>query len=101
MMNNLYSHLHDVADRLKELRNVFSEGPEGSKYLGFFDEYLDANELELALHAVCDFLLEPTSAAVDDAVLEKIAVLHRLMKLEDDCAARLKEKPTTLGGSEV
>lgn len=89
-MNN--SHFRDVADRLRALRSVFSLGPAGLKYQGFFDEYLDVNELELALHAVCDFLLEPTTPNVDDEAIEQIQVLHRLMKLEDDCTRTLKEK---------
>jgi hypothetical protein len=96
-MNDLHSHHRDVANRLEALRNVFSGGPEGSKYLRFFDEYLDVNELELALHAACDFLLEPTTPAVDDAALEKIEMLHRLMKLEDDCTMKLRQKSTKAG----
>jgi len=92
MTTNLHSHFRDVADQLKTLEKVFSTGPEGSKYMGFFEEYLAVNELELALHAVCDFLLEPTTPAVDEATLGRIETLHKLMQLDDDCAPRLKEK---------
>ena len=97
MMNDLRSQHREVANRLEELRNVFSAGPEGSKYLRFFEEYLDVNELELALHAVCDFLLEPTTPAVEDAALEKIEMLHTLMRLDDNCTARLKDKSSKTG----
>jgi hypothetical protein len=91
-MNNLHSHFRDVTERLRPLRNVFSDGPEGSKYRNFFDEYLSVNELELALHAACDFLLEATTPAASEATMAQIGELHRLMKLEDDCSKRLKGK---------
>ena len=92
IVNNLHSHFRDVADRLEALRNVFPAGKEGSRYLGFFEEYLRANELELALHAVCDFLLEPTTPQPADDALSKIKTLHELMGLEDDCVPKLRRK---------
>ena len=91
-MNNMHSHFRDVASQLEALRTVFSRGPEGSKYLGFFCEYLSVNEFELALHAVCDFLIEPTTPAVDKTAVDRIERLHKLMKLEDDCTGELREK---------
>lgn len=92
MTNNLHSHYRDVAGQLETLSKVFSNGPEGSKYKDFFDEYFAVNELELALHAVCDFLFEPTTSAVDEATVRRIETLHQLMELQDDCVARIKEK---------
>jgi hypothetical protein len=92
MTKKLHSHFRDLADQLETLSKVFSSGPEGSKYKGFFEEYLAVNEFELALHAVCDFLLESTTPEADEATVGRIETLHKLMELQDDCAARVKEK---------
>ena len=91
-MNGLHAHFREIAVRLETLRNVFSSGKQGAKYEAFFDEYLQANDLELALHAVCDFLLDSTTRQPTDLALRTIESLHNLMELRDDCVAKLKEK---------
>jgi len=54
-----------------------------------FDEFLDANELELALHVACDALLEETHNKPSTVVLRLIEDAHQAMDLRDDCAERL------------
>lgn len=39
--------------------------PEAAGYLKFFDDFLEEGEFGLALHALCDYLLEPDVPAVD------------------------------------
>jgi hypothetical protein len=92
MTNKLDSHFRDLADRLERLSKVFFSGPEGSKYKGFFEEFLAANEFELALHVVRDYLLEPFTPGVDEATVGQIETLHKLMGLQDGCAASVKGK---------
>jgi hypothetical protein len=82
----------DLASRLMALRVVFSTGTEGRRYVELFDEFVSVNEFELALHQLCDFLNEPTTAGPSDAVLDQIRGLHSTMELNDDCAERLKSK---------
>jgi hypothetical protein len=48
-MSDLHSKMRVMADRVEALRPVFGAK---SKYLEFFNEYLDVNKFELALHAV-------------------------------------------------
>jgi hypothetical protein len=85
-------YYRDIGKRLEALRGLFASMPENNKNLGFYDIYLAANELELALHTLCDFLLEPTSPNVSDSALEQIQLLHRMMKIDDCCVQKLKEK---------
>jgi hypothetical protein len=54
-----------------------------------FDGYLEANELELALHSACDALLESPYDKPSVEVLEKIEDAHKAMDLRDDCVERL------------
>jgi hypothetical protein len=87
-VNSLQGHYRDVSDRLGRLKDLVSNA-EGLRY---FEESLAANELEVALHALCDFLLERSSLPVSSAVLEQVKDLHDLMQLEDNCVEKLKQK---------
>jgi hypothetical protein len=91
-MHKLEQHYREVHNLLFPLERVFDEGPEGQKYRSFFSEELDANELEVALHAVCDFLLESSTTPISASVVDQIEVLHKKMAIEDDCTAKLRHR---------
>jgi hypothetical protein len=71
---------------------VFPALKQGAAATKWFDEFLDANELELALHVVCDFLLEPATPAASRQIRLEIERLHAKMEIIDNCAARLRIK---------
>lgn len=87
-MPNKHQHWRNVADGLQELNGLISN----SERLRYFEESLDANELGIALHALCDSLLEDNTSLVDDATINKIDSLHQLMAINDDCVKKLREK---------
>jgi hypothetical protein len=90
-MSQWNTHFRDLHNRLGVLRELF-DAEESSEHLKFFDEYLSVNEFELALHALCNFLLESTTPAVDEIALKEIQALHIQMELEDDCTRQLTAK---------
>lgn len=87
-MRDKHEHWRRVGDALRALRGLISDRGR----LRYFEESLDANELEIALHALCDFLLEPNTPSVSGDVLEQIEGLHSLLQLRDDCIERLRQK---------
>jgi hypothetical protein len=91
-VHRLDAHYRMISERLGSLRHLFSD----DERLKYFEESLAANELEVALHALCTFLLEPSIPPVSSAALERIGNLHSLMQLEDDCVERLRLKASRL-----
>lgn len=85
-------HYAALTKRFQNLRPLFSLNESDSSFRTYFDEWLDANEFELALSALCDVLLEPTTPGITSAELEKIDVVFRTMALDDDCVAALRGK---------
>jgi hypothetical protein len=84
----LQPHFDRVSALLTELRTALEDHPVFRSRREAFDEYLGANELELALHSACDALLEsPTMPSAE--VLKKIEDAHKAMDLRDDCVERL------------
>ncbi|MGD0912205.1 MAG: hypothetical protein ABR928_09925 [Terracidiphilus sp.] len=79
-------HCAEVSCGLLKLRSLLGD----KKDVRWFDEYLDANELELALHVVCDFLLANISCQIGSEELNLIQVLHERMQITDDCCAQLE-----------
>ena len=77
--------------KLSLLRPVLSTGGD-VKWSDFFDEFVEQHEWELALHVVCDYLLEPTTQAPPAAVTQQIQTLHEAMEIEDTCVADLRRK---------
>ena len=77
--------------KLSPLRTVLSTGGD-VKWSELFDEFVEQHEWELALHAVCDYLLEPTTLAPPAAVIQQIQILHEAMRIEDTCVADLRGK---------
>jgi hypothetical protein len=85
-------HYKVLESSLLELRHLFLLNENLSDYRQHFDEVLNANEFEIALHALCDFLLEPTTPNVGLDEINKIDTLHEKMGLNDDCSAALRAK---------
>ena len=81
-----------LATKLGELRPILLGGDNAGGYLDLFDRFLEHNELGLALHAVCDYLLEPASPSPEISMIENILTLHQSMEIEDDCVDRLRRK---------
>src|SRR5262249_36647364 len=82
----------DVTGRLKAVRYLLERSLHPTAYLQLFDEYLEANELELALNVLCDFLLEPTAPAVTESELNELSLIHSMMELDDEDVELLRRK---------
>ena len=85
-------HYKVLESSLLELRHLFRLNENLSDYRQHFDEMLNANEFEIALHALCDFLLERTTPNVRLGEINEINMLHEKMGLDDDCVAALRAK---------
>ena len=87
-MKDLRTHYRILGERLERLKGLVSDADRRR----YFEESLAANELEVALHALCNFLLEPGAPPVSGTALHEIESLHAEMRIVDDCARRLAEK---------
>ena len=77
--------------QLKDLRSVLAN--EGNRsFLDLFDEFVDHHEFELALHTLCDFILESDSPRVTTTIVDQIQHLHASMELTDSCVEQLRKK---------
>jgi hypothetical protein len=81
----------ELQDRLRNLRSVLETERSGA-FLDLFDEFLEQHEFELALHTLCDFVLESDSPSVPTALLDQIQFLHTTMKINDGCMQQLRNK---------
>jgi hypothetical protein len=81
----------DLREQLGILRSVLSGSPNG-RYLDLFDEFMREHEFGLALHTVCDYILEPDTPPVSGLAVERIENLHAAMKMQDDCIEKLVKK---------
>ena len=72
---------HDVREQLNPLATIFDGSETGAKYHSWFSETMNHNELELALHALCDFLVASPEAKLNQADLDRIRSAHQLMSL--------------------
>jgi hypothetical protein len=82
-------HYADLKQRLFELRPLVREN---QKTLEYFDELVEANEFEVALHALCDSVLKGNTPAPATGEIDRIEALHERMELKDNCVERLKAK---------
>jgi hypothetical protein len=89
MAHPLQPQFDCVSALLRELRAALEDHVVFRNRRAWFDEFLAANELELALHTACDALLEAPSDKPSAEVLQKIEDLHKAMELRDDCLERL------------
>ena len=53
---------------------------------------LDANQFEIALYALCDYLLEPDAPHVEKTEISKIEELHRHLEVQDAVQQRIESK---------
>lgn len=83
---------HPLREAVSQLRPILSVGRSASGYLALFDEFIREFELGLALHCVCDYLLEDDAGAADRQIVDRVSALHQVMCLDDDCVFRLREK---------
>jgi hypothetical protein len=81
----------EMNTELAPLRSVLATGQAEAK-LALFDELVEQHEWEIALHVVCDYLLEPTARISLEAIIEQIRTLHEKMGLHDTCVADLQRK---------
>jgi len=63
---------------------------------GLFDEFVRETELGLALHTVCDYLLESETPRPEATTVEQIRALHTSMEIKDDLPWPARQKA---GGS--
>ena len=89
MTHPLQLHFDRVSALLRELRTALEDHPAFQSRREAFDESLEANELELALHPACDALLDSPHDRPSAEVLKKIEDAHNAMELRDDCVERL------------
>jgi hypothetical protein len=85
-------HFEELTRQLLVLRSLFSLNESLSNFRVDFDEYLNANEFELALDRLCDFLVEPTTPKVPREEIEKIGAVYRAMNIGDDRISALRAK---------
>jgi hypothetical protein len=94
-MSTLHDLWHDLTIELQTLRTLFPSSEAGITAAEYFDEYLSVNELGLALHVVCDFLLEPDQPPTSHELQAQLQRLHSRMEITDDCVNRLHDKAIT------
>jgi hypothetical protein len=87
---NNQNALQEMTLKLKNLSPLLPTAGNNAKE--FFDDFVREHEWELALHVVCDHLLEPATKAAPINVIEEIGSLHKVMGLADNCAAALRRK---------
>ncbi len=56
-----------------------------------FDEFIEHNELGLALHIICDSVPEREEVRIDDREIEAIETLHEQMQIRDECVVALRQ----------
>jgi hypothetical protein len=89
---NYRDHYADLERQLQNLRSLFSLDESPSDFRDYFDDYLNANEFELALDRLCDFLLSTTTPGIGPNELEKIDAVYRSMDLGNDRTSALRAK---------
>ena len=95
-VNESYEDWAGVEAELLAMRASVSDLPGAREFLGLFDEFVEVNELALALESLCDLLLEQTTFAPSEELIARIEMLHGRMKISDDCVAKMRIK---MGGS--
>ena len=87
----------EMVRKLASLKPLLSTGGDDLNQL--FDDFVRQHEWGLALHLVCDYLLEPTAQAASEAVIQQIQSLHEAMEIEDTCVADLRGKAQQHSGA--
>jgi hypothetical protein len=94
-MSKLHDLWRELTIELQTLRSLFPPSETGTTAAKYFDEFLSVNELGLALHVVCDFLLDPDSPPASSELQAQLQSLHSKMEIVDDCVSRLRQKAIT------
>jgi hypothetical protein len=81
--------MKELQAQLQALRPVLLT-EHGHSFLDLFDEFMQQREFGLALHAVCDFILDPDSPRVSKSILDQIQRLHAAMRIDDRCVEELQ-----------
>ena len=84
------AHYTELTNRILQLRSLLSGA--GDQTFEFFDEFLREHEFGLALHVICDFLIDSPTARISISTLNEIHDLHEEFRLEDECVTKLEEK---------
>jgi len=87
-MTNQQISWHELEAQLQELKDLLSEGVD-LKRSQLFDEFMREHEFGLALHLLCDYLLEPTTQLVTPTIVKLVEKLHASMQIVDNCVADL------------
>ena len=80
----------EMVRKLASLKPLLSTG--GDDVNRLFDDFVREHEWELAMHLICDYLMEPKSQAASTAVIQQIETLHKTMGIVDTCVANLLAK---------
>jgi hypothetical protein len=97
MTQDFKKHWAAVRTGLLDLRHLFASNPSGAVTVDHFDESLGANELEIALHALCDCILAAPRPRITDAEIERIGLLHAKIELVDECVSSIRRKRDASG----
>jgi len=81
--------LKELQALLQSLRPVLLT-ERAHSFLDLFDQCIEQREFGLALHAVCDFILDPESPRVSKSILDQIQRLHATMRIDDHCVKELQ-----------
>ena len=85
---SLDQHWNELTADLLFLRRLLSGDRKAEE---IFDDFVDHNELELALHTICDFLLEHERIAIENPDFDAIETLHERMRIRDGCIAAIRQ----------
>ncbi len=76
----------EIESQLKSLRGLLTD--KGGVFLDTFDEFMEQREFGLALHVVCDFLLQSDAPSLSEDLHVRIHQLHTAMGMDD---SRIRE----------
>jgi hypothetical protein len=85
---SLNLHFNEMRTGLFLLRHLLGKDAKAEE---IFDEYINHNEFELALHTICWSLLDRKNLVLGEDEIEAIAVLHEKMQIQDECCANLRQ----------
>jgi hypothetical protein len=86
--NRYVAAFYELKAQLQELKDGLSEGVD-LKRSQLFDELMREHEFGLALHLLCDYLLEPTTQPAAPTIVKLVEKLHASMQIVDNCVANL------------
>ena len=81
----------ELRAQLQSLRSVLLTERDHA-FLDLFDEFMQQHEFGLALHAVCNFILDPNFPRVNKSTVDQIQRLHTAMKIDDRCVEELQNQ---------